>query len=148
MKYFKKVLSWLKGLWFWEQLVKNQFWFLTSLETFSVGSVLFWADLVFDDHLPRFLVAFNVPFIPFWMVIFGGYSLIFSIKKMNVIVVFSNLVIVAFISISSILEIFAAKGAFVVLPAVVSAYSLILVLRILFEASKLKLPKSEREDHE
>ena len=122
------------------QIYKNQFWFLTGIETLSAGILTIAIDWKFDENIPYLLKAFDPPYVPWLMLTIGLYSLISAIRKLTILTIVGNAVIWAFIATTSILEAIIVWGSpLILMPALLSTISVVIVLRVLFNASKTKM---------
>lgn len=121
------------------RIYRNQFWILTSLETFSVGILALVMDYFHTGDIPPLFAAFNPPYMPWLMIIIGIYSLIMSTKKVNAVIVVGNAFIWGFIAFTSIFEAVFGHSNFVVIPGMLAVVSIIILLRIIFNAIKIEL---------
>lgn len=130
----------------WNKILKNEFWVHTSIETFVIGAILLVIDIFNEDRLPFLLNAFDPPYLAIIMTVFGFYSLIVSMTEINFLVIVGSAAIWAFVGIGSFLEIFNQESRFFVMPSLLTAISVVIISRILFNAYKTTLQTRKVRD--
>lgn len=125
------------------KILQNQFWFLTSIETLLIGVIIASVDWSYSEHMPTIFSAFEPPYLAFFMIAFGVYSLIYSIHKINLTIILGNIAVWSYISVASLLLSLTEHSTIVLMPEMVVVISSIILLRILMNAYNIDLKKGE-----